>query len=55
MNPVDSRPPKKCSGCSCLRYDSTECLHADWKAHCRGCRAIAAELGAKILHLVHCK
>ena len=35
--------PKLCSGCRTVRYCSSSCQKADWKAHKIGCKAIATE------------
>ena len=34
---------KRCSGCLTMRYCSSSCQKADWKAHKIGCKAIATE------------
>ncbi|KAL4430722.1 hypothetical protein ABPG75_005978 [Micractinium tetrahymenae] len=45
--PADEAPrPRRCGGCRRVRYCSEECCRADWRAHRRACRALAAQAEA---------
>ncbi|KAL4430721.1 hypothetical protein ABPG75_005977 [Micractinium tetrahymenae] len=44
--PADAPRPRRCGGCRRVRYCSEECCRADWRAHRRACRALAAQAEA---------